>query len=253
MPSPRSAENALSLYLRRMVAEMAAAFRAELRAPGALDAAPSTPAEAAQRAANRAAARFQARYSTSGIKTKVQRIMGSTERAQSAAWRGRIEKLYGVSSKGLLAAEAVKATTAQFVAETVVWAEKLQHDAMRYFVSGATEALEQGLSLDEVVARFDGMVETRRNHARFVARNQIQTYNAVVGKVRAENLGVTRAVWHAAMDERTRPSHEDRNGREFDLAVGLESDLDDLSLIPGVDFNCRCWAEYVLPEESTEK
>ena len=109
--------------------------------------------------------------------------------------------------------------------------------------------MAQGDSLDTIVSQFDGLVAKRKNHAKFLARNQVQNYNSVTTKIRAQNLGITKAVWITAGDERVRPSHADREDKEFDLSEGLYSSFDDKYLLPGTDYNCRCTYEMIIPSE----
>lgn len=116
------------------------------------------------------------------------------------------------------------------------------------FTNNTLFAMSQGESLDTIVSQFDGIVSERKNHARFLARNQVQNYNSITTKVRAQNLGITKAVWITAGDERVRPSHEARDGKEFDLAEGLYSSVDGKYLLPAVDYNCRCTYEMIIPE-----
>ena len=93
------------------------------------------------------------------------------------------------------------------------------------------------------------MVEKRKNHSRFVARNQIASFNSIMNKTRAQKLGIKKAVWRTSADERVRPSHAARNGKEFDLSEGLYSSLDGKTLLPGTDYLCRCSMTMVLEDE----
>jgi uncharacterized protein with gpF-like domain len=63
---------------------------------------------------------------------------------------------------------------------------------------------------------------------------------------------VKRAVWDTAGDESVRASHIGRDGEEFDLAEGLYSSMDGKWLLPGVDYNCRCTARYILDDASDD-
>jgi SPP1 gp7 family putative phage head morphogenesis protein len=88
------------------------------------------------------------------------------------------------------------------------------------------------------------MVEQRKGHAKMIARTQISTINSLTSKIRAQNLGITKAIWVSARDERTRASHASRDGKEFELSEGLYDSIDGKTLLPGIDFQCRC--DYIL-------
>jgi uncharacterized protein with gpF-like domain len=70
-----------------------------------------------------------------------------------------------------------------------------------------------------------------------------------MNKTRAQKLGITRAKWIVSNDERLRPSHKDRENKEFDLSEGLYSSLDGKTLLPGTDYQCRCSYRMILEDE----
>ena len=109
--------------------------------------------------------------------------------------------------------------------------------------------MTQGATMEQVMSEFDETASKRKDHAKFVARNQIANFNSMMSKVRAQNLGIEKAVWVTAGDERVRPCHRDRNGKEFDLKEGCFSKCDGKYLQAGTDFQCRCTVTYILPED----
>lgn len=203
-----------------------------------------------QKAAARVLARLGAKADEAKIAKAAEKLLAKADGNASRAFFLAAQKRMAVPVARSVLAETTAAFRAQFAEETAKWVAKLQADSITYWTARSVAAIEAGTSLDTVVSEeLDGFVEKRRNHARFLARNQVQNYHALAGKIRAEALGITRAIWRTSQDDAVRPSHADRDGQEFDLADGLYSPIDGLSLLPGVDFNCRCVAEYVVPTE----
>ncbi|MDR9460064.1 MAG: phage minor head protein, partial [Dehalococcoidia bacterium] len=128
------------------------------------------------------------------------------------------------------------------------WVKKLRDETLEEFTANSLRAMALGKNITEVMAEYDGVVGKRVDHAKFVARNQVNNYASLATKIRAQNLGITRAVWVTTKDARARESHKDRNGKEFDLDKGLYSSKDQEYLLPGVDYQCRCKARYIIPE-----
>lgn len=153
-----------------------------------------------------------------------------------------------VSSQAIAAQAAAMETLPQFVQSTEAFLAKLNSDALTRYTETTLRALEQGKTLADIQAALGKAGEIPARHANTVARTQIANFNAVSGQARASSLGVKQAIWRTSQDERVRESHRDRNGKTFDLAAGLYSDLDGLDLVPGVDYNCRCIAEYIVPD-----
>jgi SPP1 gp7 family putative phage head morphogenesis protein len=196
--------------------------------------------------------KLRARFSEDRIKGIVEKYLSETDKRNKALFYNQIQRAVGIDSKQLAREEGLKATTNALILETTQWANKLRDETLELYTANSLRAMSLGQGIDEVMAQFGEMEGKRIDHAKFTARNQIGNFNAIIGKTRAENLGITQAIWRTSQDERVRPCHEDRDGKVFDLKEGLYSSCDGQSLIPGIDFQCRCVAEYVIPEDDEE-
>lgn len=183
------------------------------------------------------------------IKKVVRKSLEQVDSRNKEELYKRIEKKIGISTAALTQAEALKSTTNAYMIETEQWAKKLRDDTMEFFTSNSLRAMSLGQSLEDVMSQFDGLVEKRKGHAKMVARTQVATFNSLMTKTRAQNLGLKKAIWITAGDERVRPCHQVRDGKEFELSKGLYADCDGKTLLPGIDFNCRCDYEILIPEE----
>lgn len=175
-------------------------------------------------------------------------ILDKVDNRSRDEFYSRIENAIGISSKELAATEGMKATTNALKLETAEWVKKLRDQTLDEYTANTLRAMTLGNGLDGILAQYDGLVEKRKNHAKFTARNQINNYNSISTKIRAQNLGITQAVWVTAGDERVRHSHEVRDEKTFDLDKGLYSSVDGKYLLPGVDYNCRCTMRLIIPE-----
>lgn len=191
-------------------------------------------------------------FSNDRIEAISQQVLAKLDKRAKKEFYERVASKTGINVQDLMAKEGLKATTNALMLETAQWIQTLRDDTFQKFTNNTLFAMSQGESLDTIVNQFDDIVVERKNHAKFLARNQVQNYNSITTKIRAQNLGITKAVWETAEDDRVRPSHADREGKEFDLAKGLYSSIDGLHLIPGTDYNCRCTAIYVIPETPEE-
>jgi SPP1 gp7 family putative phage head morphogenesis protein len=133
--------------------------------------------------------------------------------------------------------------------ETTQWIEKLRDETLEMYTANTLRSMTLGTSIEDILKEYDGMVEKRKNHARFTARNQVASFNSIMNKTRAQKLGITEAKWVTSHDERVRSSHEQRDGKIFELSVGLYSSMDGKTLLPGVDYNCRCSYRMILEDE----
>ena len=192
-------------------------------------------------------------FSNGRIDTITQAALGKLDKKSKEEFYKRVAAKTGINVADLIAKEGMKSTTNALVTETSQWIKTLRDDTFQKFTNNTLFAMSQGESLDTIVSQFDDVVSERKNHAKFLARNQVQNYNSITTKIRAQNLGITKAIWETAGDERVRPSHEDREGREFDLAEGCYSSVDGEFLLPGIDWNCRCTYTLIIPETIEEE
>ena len=178
----------------------------------------------------------------------VDEYIGKVDKRNKAEFYRRTEKSIGISREELEATEGLTFQINAFKAETQQWVKKMRDDTLQQWTSNTLRQMAEGKGLPEILKQFDGMVEQRRGHAKMVARTQIATFNSLTSKARAQNLGITKAIWKTAADERVRSSHASRDGKEFDLSEGLYDSSDGKTLLPGTDYQCRCDYRLLIPE-----
>lgn len=243
--SPRGIENELADMIEFMVTQMAKRFQnqvlGQLQARTVdkfADAQTGNFASILLRLAKGAKKSILKQFSNGRLESISQSVLAKLDKKTKREFYERVAGKTGIDVTSLIANEGMKSTTNALVAETAQWIQALRDDTFQRFTNNTLFAMSQGESLDTIVGTFDTIVKERKNHAKFLARNQVQNYNSITTKIRAQNLGITEAVWETAGDERVRPSHRDRDGKTFKLAEGLYSSLDSIHLLPGVDYNC---------------
>lgn len=187
------------------------------------------------------------RFDNKFIKRQTSKVLKSLNRINQTNFYNDLSERIGVSTQQMIAQEGLSPQINALILETEEWVEKLRDDALRHFSANTLRVMAQGRTFEEVSKEFLFEKENRKNHAEFVARSQIANFNGLSNKIRYQKLGVTQAVWVTSKDERVRKSHMDRNGKVFDLDKGLYSSVDKLTLLPGVDYQCRCISRPILP------
>lgn len=260
-PSPKAQENVLGDMLQYMVGQITQRFEVnvlrELSKESARqkfeDALPSgNYARMLVKLAADVRRKIRRQFDDARIESMVAETLGKADRRQKELLYSRIEDAIGISTKQLILRDGMTYEINALVTETAQWVKKLRDETLETFTNNTLHAMTTGDSLETIVGQFKDIAENRKGHAKYLARNQIQNFNAIAAKTRVSKLGITKAVWETAGDESVRPSHADRDGKEFDLAKGLYSSVDGQYLIPGVDHNCRCIAIYVLDEDENE-
>ena len=197
--------------------------------------------------ANRVQRKLLKQFSNSRIKDQTTSTLGKVNKYNQAGTYGPIETGLGLNVTQLIASEALNPAINALVMETSQWSEKLRDDVLEFFTANTLRAMTLGKSLDDIISEFDMTASKRKNHAKFVARNQVANFNGLTTKIRHQKLGITTGIWVTSRDERVRECHQVRDGKEFDLAKGLYSSCDGKSLFPGTDYQCRCTYRAILP------
>lgn len=197
----------------------------------------------------RAQRKLLKRFDDKRIEKMARQILRKVNRRNAQQFYGRVEDAIGVSAKELMADEGLTYKINALELETAQWAKKLRDETLEVFTANSLRVMAEGGGLEDVLATFSDLEEKRKNHAKMVARTQIANFNSLLGKARAQNIGIQKAVWVTSRDERVRRCHQVRNGKEFDLSKGLYSSCDGKWLLPGTDYNCRCTYRYVIPDD----
>ncbi|MBE0469584.1 MAG: minor capsid protein [Methyloprofundus sp.] len=193
--------------------------------------------------------KLRTRFSVERLDALVKEQLSAVDKQSKQAFYEKVSKAVGLDPRQLVNEEGLTAHSNALMLETLIFIQKLRDETLQNWVTDTVRLMSEGKTLDDILVQFDNMTEKRKNHADFVTRTQVNMYNSLMTKARAQNLGITRAIWVTAKDERVRPSHNDRNGKEFDLSEGLYSSIDKKHIIPGVDYQCRCTVKLIIPAD----
>lgn len=112
------------------------------------------------------------------------------------------------------------------------------------------ESSANGTRVEEVAAKVLGLLKKRDEKGRpvnlearatLIARDQILKHNSNLDQKRQKANGIAEFTWRTANDERVRESHAELDGEVFTYAQGTP-----IGLMPGEDYQCRCYAEPVI-------
>lgn len=249
--SPRSQERGMDELTAMIVDRISKLFRAafDLSDRAVEQFADANYAEIFLRNAERVRKQLIAQIGDDKIDKLVRKQLEKVSKRSRKELGARIDAAIGLASNETTREAAIAPQIDALVAQTSEWIKKLRDDTLAIYTNNSLQAMSRGLSLEDVMAQYDDLVEQRANHARSVARTQIANYNSLSTKLRAKEAGITRAIWRTSKDARVRDSHRDRDGKEFDIDKGLYSRIDRLYLLPGIDYQCRCDYDLIIPDD----
>lgn len=189
------------------------------------------------------------RFDNDRINDIVSLVLDKTNTDNKKEIISKLSNSLGISATNLAYREGLKPTTNALILETIEWVKRLRDNTLNDFTTNSLRLMSLGNNLSTIIKNFNELVDDKKSNAKFLARNQISNFNSMLTKVRAQNVNITEAIWATAEDERVRPSHKDRDQKQFDLKKGLYSSKDGKFLLPGIDYNCRCSYILILPED----
>lgn len=108
-------------------------------------------------------------------------------------------------------------------------------------------AMTSGDRAEKYIEQLQGLQDGYPQYAaRRLARTEIAKTQSIIVKAQAEEAGIRQYVWHSVMDEDTRDSHRDMDGKicDFDNPPEVEPGQ---FYHPGGTYNCRCFAVPIVP------
>lgn len=109
------------------------------------------------------------------------------------------------------------------------------------------QGIAEGARSKELAAKIFETGNVTKARANTIARTETARTAATLTQVRAQHVGSTDFIWRTAEDSDVRPSHRALNGKTFRWDQPPECDPG-INALPGCVFNCRCYAEPVIPE-----
>ena len=118
-----------------------------------------------------------------------------------------------------------------------------------------TGALYEGARANEIAAEIMKTGEVTRSRANLIARTEVGRSATTLTQARAESVGSVGYIWRTARDYDVRQRHKELEGTFHawnDPPVATDPGQRPIRAHAGSIFNCRCYAEPVLPGESAQ-
>jgi SPP1 gp7 family putative phage head morphogenesis protein len=185
---------------------------------------------------------------TQGTIKRMTAIAPKVNEYNKAEWRKLVRSQYGVNPTAEDQA-AYRDLMAHWAFNNAALIKDIPAKAMQQIADMTQEALMSGKVQDdlsaEVMDTFDERLDVADSRCDLIARDQVSKLNGRLTQERQTDIGVDSYIWRTVGDERVRDTHEEVDGQTFswDSPPG-ETDFNH----PGEDYQCRCWAEPILPE-----
>lgn len=135
--------------------------------------------------------------------------------------------------------------------------EKLRDETIAAYKTNTLRRMSAGSSLEDLYKQVREQTKVQTKKADLIARNELKMFNAELSKKRSQNVGIKKAIWRTAQDERVRGNpgglypnakckHYNWDGQEYEIGKGILCTNDGKYYEPGEAINCRCVAIPVV-------
>lgn len=178
------------------------------------------------------------------------KIMQSVADNNKRAW-AQMSTAIGKELRKTMAESAVGAVARQRQKEQVELIKSLPLEAGLRAQKLSQEAMMGSRRASEVAEELARTEEVTASRATLIARTEIAKANASLTQARAQYVGATHYIWRTAEDADVRDSHAQMDGKifRFDDPPYVEGEGNHG---PGEIYNCRCYAEPIIPDAETE-
>ena len=180
------------------------------------------------------------------IKKYIQKLYKQNNSMNDKQFYKSLESGIGLDIKSIIKTDGTNTFVNAKSLETTGQIIKFQNESILNYTQNVQRLMGAGKSLDTLYEEVENQSGKNKNKSEIVSRNELKTFNSQLSDKRAENVGITKAIWRAVIDERSRPCHKVRDGMEYDIAKGLYSSCDGKTIKAGEEINCRCFAEYIV-------
>lgn len=153
-----------------------------------------------------------------------------------------------------LNSENMRPTMARLVEEQVRLIQSIPDKAAERVHHLVTESLSTGRRAEEIAKEIGRTEEVTRSRAQLIARTEVQRSHAHLTTARAQGVGAEEYIWRTVGDSDVRYGHRQMANKVFkfsDPPPVNEGTPDKPRIMyhgPGEIWNCRCYAEPIIPE-----
>lgn len=189
---------------------------------------------------------------TSFANSTASEMVSNTDKKNKDKLYRSVNNAIGIDFNQVIAEEGLEDFTKSQIQKNATLIKSIPEDFFKEIETIVYNGVSEGKSYKNITKQITGIKNINstfgklEKRIKLIARNETSTINSQITKKRYENLGIKRAIWRTSLDERTRPCHRAREGKEYDLAVGLYSSCDGKTLQVGIEINCRCYSEGII-------
>lgn len=188
-------------------------------------------------------------FTNKRISNFVKKIFSQANNYNQKRFYQNVNNTMGIDLENVLQTDGLNSFINAKSLQSTDMLEKLKNETLVAYKTNVLRRMSAGESLSDLFQEVKKQTNLRLDRGDLIARNELKAFNSELANKRAENNGITKAIWRTSEDERVRGCHKDRDRKEYDIKKGLYSSCDRKTIKPSEEINCRCIAEYIVEFE----
>jgi SPP1 gp7 family putative phage head morphogenesis protein len=185
-------------------------------------------------------------------KATAERMVQDVSRRDEKFWYDQ-SKLVGKLLKEEIKSAPTGIAARQRTMEAAALITSLPLEAAQRIEQYAVEYMTRGIRASELAKRVMATGEVTKSRANLIARTETSRTAGLLQEVRAKSVGSTGYIWRTSMDIDVRDRHRKLEGKFFTWDKPPIAGENGERAHPGGIYNCRCYAEVILPGEKIPK
>lgn len=183
---------------------------------------------------------IEKQFSEERIKKFTQKLYQNVSDYNRSGFTGTVSDKIGIDLEQVLQTDGLNSFTNAKTLQSTDMIQKLRDETIVAYKANVLRRMSAGADLRDLFDQVRKQTKVESRKADLIARNELKAFNAELSKKRAQNVGITKAVWQTAEDERVRDCHKSLNGKEYEIGKGLKDPCTGEMIEPGEQINCRC-------------
>jgi SPP1 gp7 family putative phage head morphogenesis protein len=137
----------------------------------------------------------------------------------------------------------------QLLAEQVDLIQSIPLEAAQRVHRLTLEGLENSTRFQEIAKEIKNSTGVAESRAVLIARTEVARTSTTLTQARAEHIGADSYIWRTSGDSTVRSDHKKLNGKIFQWNnPPVADERSGERAHPGCIWNCRCYAEPIIPD-----
>lgn len=187
---------------------------------------------------------FEKKAEIFGLERRLTNLANQSRKMSISEWKRVVHKTLGINiNDDYYRGEFYRNTLRQWTANNVNLISSIKDKTLTRMTNIVQNGYYLGKSNTAIGDEIAEAYSMERNHARFIARDQMAKLNADLTAQQQEDAGVSEYIWSTSGDVRVRDSHEALDGtRQKWSDPPVVDEKTKRRCHPGQDYNCRCVA-----------